>query len=56
MWAVDNIAHANMLFCPLYYDVLSLASLKIAQAFHLLLGFAENQTVLGILKFEIAFG
>ena len=39
----DNIAHANMLFYPLYYDIISLTSLKITQAFHLLLGFAENQ-------------
>ena len=39
----DNIAHANMLFYPLYYDIISLTSLKITQAFHLLFGFAENQ-------------
>ena len=45
MWASDNIAPANMLFCSLYYDTISLISLKITQAFHLLLGFAENQTV-----------
>ena len=31
-----------MLFFSLYYDILSL---KITQAFHLLLGFVENQTV-----------
>ena len=49
MWAADNIVHANMLFYPLYYDIISLTSLKITQAFHLLLGFAENQR---ILKFE----
>ena len=42
MWAADNIAHANMLLYPLYYDIISLTSLKITQAFHLLLGFAEN--------------
>ena len=41
----DNIAHDNMLFYPLYYDILGLTSLKITQAFHLLLGFAKNQTV-----------
>ena len=41
----DNIAHANMLFYPLYYDIISLTSLKITQVFHLLLGFAENQIV-----------
>ena len=29
----------------LYYDILSLISLKITQAFHLLLGFAENYPV-----------
>ena len=34
-----------MLFYLLYYNILSLTSLKITQAFHLLLGFAENQTV-----------
>ena len=34
-----------MLFFSLYYDILSLTSLKIIQAFHLLLGFVENQTV-----------
>ena len=34
-----------MLFFSLYYDILSLTSLKITQAFHLLLGFVENQTI-----------
>ena len=34
-----------MLFYPLYYDISSLISLKITQAFHLLLGFAENQAI-----------
>ena len=34
-----------MLFFSLYYDILSLTSLKITQEFHLLLGFVENQTV-----------
>ena len=34
-----------MLFYPLYHDVISLISLRITQAFHLLLGFAENQIV-----------
>ena len=43
MWAADNIAHANMLFYSLYYDIISLISLKITQAFHLLLGIVENQ-------------
>ena len=55
-WAADNIAHDNMLVYPLYYNIISLTSLKIKQAFHLLLGFAENQTVFWDLKFEIAFG
>ena len=41
----DNIAHANMLFYPLYYDIISPTSLKITQTFRLLLGFAENQVV-----------
>ena len=34
-----------MLFFSLYYDILSLTSLKITQAFYLLLSFVENQTV-----------
>ena len=34
-----------MLFYSLYYDISSLTSLKITQAFHLLLGFAENQAI-----------
>ena len=34
-----------MLFSPLYYDISSLTSLKITKVFHLLLGFAENQTI-----------
>ena len=34
-----------MLFYPLYYDIISLTSLKITQTFHLLLGFAENQII-----------
>ena len=42
---VDNIARANMLFYPLYYDIISLTSLKITQVFHLLLGFTENQAI-----------
>ena len=41
----DNIAHANMLLYPLYYDISSLTCLKITLAFHLLLGFAENQAI-----------
>ena len=31
----DNLVYANMLFYPLYYDITSLTSLKITQAFHL---------------------
>ena len=38
--------HTNGLFYPLYYDIISLTSLKITQAFHLLLGYSENQIVL----------
>ena len=34
-----------MLFYPLYYYIISLISLKILQAFNLLLGFAENQAM-----------
>ena len=41
----DNIAHANMLLYLLYYDIISLTSLKITQTFHLLFNFAENQIV-----------
>ena len=41
----DNIAPANMLFFSLYYDIISLISLKITQAFYWLLAFVENQTV-----------
>ena len=46
MWAADNIVHANMLFYPLYYDIINLRSLKITQEFHLLLGYAENDIVI----------
>ena len=42
MWVANKIVHANMLFYPLYYDIISLTSLRITQASHLLLGFAEN--------------
>ena len=34
-----------MLLYPLHYDKISLTSLKITQAFRLLLGFAENQII-----------
>ena len=46
------ILHVLMLFYPLYYDTISLKSLKITQAFHLLLGFAENQIVFWDFKFQ----
>ena len=39
-----------MLFYPLYYGIISLTSLKITQAFHLLPGSAKNQR---ILKFKL---
>ena len=39
------ITQANMLFYPLYCDIISLTSPKITQTFHLLLGFADNQIV-----------
>ena len=41
----NNIAHDNMLFYPLYYDIISLTSLIITRTFHLILGFAENQII-----------
>ena len=41
----DNIATANILFYSLCCDIISLISLKITQAFHLLLGFAKKQAV-----------
>ena len=47
----NTIAHANTLFYSLYHDIISLISLKIKQAFHLLLDFAENQGV--FLDFKI---
>ena len=42
-----------MLLYPLYYDIISLTSLKTTQAFHLLLSFAENQIVLGFYILKI---
>ena len=36
------------------YDIISLTSLKIIQAFHLLLGFADNQGVLWDFKIQIS--
>ena len=41
-----------MLFYPLYYDIISLTSLKIIQAFHLLLSFAENHIVFWDFKIQ----
>ena len=41
-----------MLFYPLYYDIISLTNLKITQAFHLLLGFTENQGVFWNFKIQ----
>ena len=41
-----------MHFFSLYYDILCLTSLKITQAFHLLLGFIENQTVFWDFKIQ----
>ena len=41
-----------MLFYSLYCDIISLISLKITQAFHLLLGFAENQAVFWDFKIQ----
>ena len=38
-----------MLFYPLYYDIISL---KVTQAFHLLLGFVENQIVFWDFKIQ----
>ena len=52
-WEAGNIVHPNMLLYPLYYGIISLQSLKITHAFHLLFGFAKNQR---ILKSEIVLG
>ena len=41
-----------MLIYPLYYDIISLTSLKIIQVFHLLLGFAENSIVSWYFKIQ----
>ena len=54
-WASPNIVPANLLFYSLYYAMLSLTSLKITQVFHLLLGFAENQTVFWDFKTRNSF-
>ena len=52
----SDIAHANILYYPMYYDIISLTSLKITQAFGLLLFLQKIKSSLGILYFEIAFG
>ena len=41
-----------MLFYPLYYDIISLTSLKITQAFYVLLGFAENPIISWYFKIQ----
>ena len=56
VWADNNITHVYMLFYPLYFDTINLKSLKITQAFHLLLGFVENPIISWHFKFETAFG
>ena len=43
MWVAT---HVDMLFYPVYYNIISLIRLKITQNFYLLLGFAENQIVI----------
>ena len=48
----DIIAHTNILFYLLYYDIISVTSLKITQAFHLLLDFEENQVVFRDFKIQ----
>ena len=49
MWVADNVTCDNKHFYPLYYDIISLASLKITHTFHLLPSSAENQIVLSCL-------
>ena len=41
-----------MLFYPLYYDIISLTSLKIIQRFYLLFDFAENQGIFWDFKIQ----
>ena len=48
----NNIIYANILYYQLYYNIISLASLKFTQAFHLLLGFGENVFVFWNFKFQ----
>ena len=56
MWAANNIASPICLFYLLYCDIISLISLKITQAFHLLHGFAEINYPLGFLYVRITEG
>ena len=51
----DNVAHADMLFYPLYYDIIILASKEITEALHLLLGFGENQIIFWDFKIQNSF-
>ena len=48
----DNIIYANILYYQLYYNIISLASLKFTQVFHVLLGFGENVIVFWDFKFQ----
>ena len=53
MWAADSIVHVNMPFLPtVLCNIISLTILNITQAFHLLLGFAENQIVFRDFKIQ----
>ena len=48
----DTIIRDNMLFYPLYYDIISLTNLKITQVFHSILDFAENQGIFWDFKIQ----
>ena len=48
----QTVTYANILLYPLYYEIISLTSIKIIQVFHLLLGFAENQGVFWDFKIQ----
>ena len=41
-----------MLFYSLYYDIISLTTLRITQAFHLLLGFAKTKILFWDFKIQ----
>ena len=49
-----NIVHAHILFCPLYYDIISLKSLKASKHLTYYLGLQKIKPSLGILKFEMS--